>query len=423
MSSLWRHDLRLFARQRIAIPALLLMALASAASLWVGSAEIDRQNQIIARIQPQQAADEAAIAAWVAKGGDAGNAAYYTFHATWDAPSPLAFIALGQRDIAPFVLRVRALALEGQIQETETYNAELALPGRFDWAFVLTYLMPLLLIALLYDLIASERESGRLPLLSAMARSERGLWVRRVVLRCALLLAALLLPFVVAAVVLRAGAGALMVAGVAAGYLVVWAGICVLVARTRLTAAASAAILASLWLTVTIILPSLALLAVNSAIPVRQGIELTLAQREAVHAGWDQPKDGIMQPFFARHPHLPQTPPLPAGFDWRWYYAFHHMGDVSVASQVDRYVQGLKARDRWTVRVGLLLPSVGVQVALHRMAQTDLRAQLAYQDRIRDFHRQLRAFYYGYIFEQKPFGLADFARAPRWPEAVPISRP
>ena len=151
MKGLWQQEAYLFLKQRLALPALLLMAILSIASVWAGMAEIARQKETIARIQPQQANDVAAIAKWVSKEGDAGNAAYYTFHATWDNPSALAFAAIGQRDVAPYILRVRALGLEAQLYESENYNAELALPGRFDWAFVLTYLAPLFVIVLLHD--------------------------------------------------------------------------------------------------------------------------------------------------------------------------------------------------------------------------------------------------------------------------------
>jgi ABC-2 type transport system permease protein len=187
MKGLWHQEAHLFLKQRLALPALLLMAILSITSVWAGMAEIARQKETIARIQPQQANDVAAIAKWVSKEGDAGNAAYYTFHATWDNPSALAFAAIGQRDVAPYILRVRALGLEAQLYESENYNAELALPGRFDWAFVLTYLAPLFVIVLLHDLKSSEREAGRFTLLAAMARSETGLWRRRIVLRTGLL--------------------------------------------------------------------------------------------------------------------------------------------------------------------------------------------------------------------------------------------
>lgn len=412
--SLWLHELRLFLRQRLTLPLFLLMLALSAASVWAGMAEVSHQRDVIARIQPKQAADVAAVAAWVLKDGDPGNAAYYTSHATWDSPSGLAFAALGQRDIAPYVLRVRALALEGQIHESENYNAEMALPGRFDWAFVLTYLAPLFLIALLHDLRSGEREAGRLTLLGVMARSERTLWARRIAIRSGLIFAALILPFAIGAVLSGSGIGALAVIGLAAAYVLFWTFVCLLVSRVRFGSVANAASLAAIWLVITLVLPGLALLAINSAIPVRQGVELTLAQREAVHGGWDRPKDATMQAFFQHHPEWRNTAPIEGGFHWKWYYAFQHLGDLSVAEQIRSYRAGLEARDAWTRRVGLSLPPVGVQVAIHRLARTDLQAQLAYQDRIRAFHERLRRFYYPYIFNEVSFSQSDFDRAPRW---------
>ena len=412
---LWWHEQRLFLRQRIALPALMLMLVLSAASVWAGLAEVARQHDVIARIQPKQAQDEAAIAAWAGREGDAGNAAYYTLHATWDAPSSLAFAALGQRDVAPFILRVRALALEGQIHENETYNAELALPGRFDWAFVLTYLTPLLLIALLHDLFSSEREAGRAVLLGVMAQSERAMWLRRITLRVGLLLLALLLPFLAGCVVSGTASGAAaLVCAIAAAYLLFWTLLCLIVSRWRLSSLANAAALASAWLAITLVLPGLALLAINSAIPVQQGIELTLAQREAVHAGWDKPKDATMQVFLRDYPEWINKAAFTGGFHWKWYHAFQYLGDRAVDRKVAAYRAGLDARDTWTRRTGMFLPSVGVQVAIHRLAQTDLAAQIAYQDRIRAFHTALRRFYYPYIFNDTPFREADFAKAPRW---------
>jgi ABC-2 type transport system permease protein len=412
---LWQHELRLFLRQRVALPALLLLTLLAAASVWTGLAEISRQNDVIARIQPQQAEDVAAIAKWVSKEGDAGNAAYYTFHATWDAPSKLAFAAIGQRDVAPYILRVRALGLEGQLYESENYNAELALPGRFDWAFVLTYLAPLFLIVLLHDLKSGEREAGRMGLLAAMARQERGLWRRRIVLRVGLLFLALSLPFLAGAIISGTSAAQVcVVLLMTAGYLIFWMLIAMFIWRWQYSSVANAAALAASWLVLTLILPALAHLAINNAIPVGQGVELTLAQREAVHDGWDKPKDETMQAFFKVHPEWKDTAPVEGGFHWKWYYAFHHLGDLTVSEQVSAYRGGLQARDQATRRTSFMLPAVGVQTLIHRLAETDLSAQLTYQDRIRAFHTQLRQFYYPYVFNEKPFREADFEKSPKW---------
>lgn len=416
MTGLWAQELHILRGQRMAAPALIVVMLLAAVSLWAGMAEVSRQREAIERIQPQQAADVAAVAAWVSKAGDPGEAAYYTFHATWDSPSTLAFAAIGQRDVSPYLLRVRALGLEAQLYEGENYNADLAVAGRFDWAFVVTYLAPLFVILLLHDVRSGEREAGRLMLLTSMARREPALWSRWIVLRLVLLWAALCVPFVVAAALSGTSIAQIGAAsGIAFAYLTFWALICLWIDRLRWSSLANAATLAAVWLIATLILPALAHLGINAAIAVPQGVELTLAQRENVNGAWDLPKETTMDAFFRTHPEWATTAPV-EGFHYKWYYAFHQVGDESVADQSAAYREGLMAREHWARRIAIVLPAVAVQTTMHRLARTDLEAQLDYLDRVREFHGRLRHFYYPYVFNEQPFREADFAKAPRWSE-------
>ncbi|MGR4871211.1 DUF3526 domain-containing protein [Variovorax sp. LARHSF232] len=415
------HEWRLLARSRLALIALALLLVLSTLAVLSGTREVARQQQTIERLAGLQQHDLAAQARQYTRGGDAGSAAYYTFHSTWDAPSPTAFLALGLRDAAPYVLRVRALALQAQLHEGESFNSELAVAGRFDFAFVLVYLAPLFLIALLYDLVSGERRSGRLGTLLAMPGAGRCLWLRRAGLRAALVFACLVLPVLAGG--LRSGTTmtALTTALlVTAAYLAVWSGLALIVATRSASSAANATALMGCWAVLTLVLPTIANAALARAVPVHQGVELMLAQRQAVHGAWDLPPGDTMEKFFRTHPEWKHTAPLPSGFHWKWYFAFQQLGDESVAPQVAAYREGLLARQEWTARLGWLLPSVGVQAALHRQADTDLQAQLAYQDRIADFHARLRAYYYPYLFNEVRFGAGDFAAQPRF---SPSSRP
>lgn len=139
-----------------------------------------------------------------------------------------------------------------------------------------------------------------------------------------------------------------------------------------------------------------------------------MAQREAVNRVWDIPREDTIRRFYPRHPEWSDSPPLGPDFHYRWYLAFHQNGDESVAAQVRAYPNGLEERDAAGRALGWVLPSVGVQALLTQFARTDLTTQLAYQDRIRTFHRRLRTFYYGYLFRDRPSGKADFAREPRY---------
>ncbi|PNU05572.1 DUF3526 domain-containing protein [Novosphingobium guangzhouense] len=417
--TLWMHEARLLLRQRLAMIALGLLAVLTVAALVAGMAEVARQRAAIAAIPAAQAEDIGAIAAWVDKEKDAGSAAYYSFHPTWDAPSPLAFAALGMRDVSPYILRVRALGLEAQIYDGDTFNPELALPGRFDFAFVLVFLAPLFVIALCHDLTSGEHEAGRWRTLAALPHGGAALWRRRTLLRLALLWAAISVPFAVAAAISGVAAGAILVIlGLVLGYLLFWSGLSALISRLGWSSVANAASLAALWLVLVLILPTLGHVVINRAIPVNQGAEIALAQREAVNHAWDIPREDTMRAFYAHHPQWADSAPLGTAFHYKWYFAFHQVGDESVADRVRAYRQGLEARDHAARSLGWVLPSVGVQALLTRMARTDLTAQLAYRDHIRDYHRLLREFYYGYMFRDRPFGKADFNRAPRFDAAT-----
>lgn len=412
MTSLLR-EARFLLSLRSAALAIACLFLLTAVAIGAGLVEVARQEAAIARISPQQKADVAAVAAWASKGRDPGDAAYYTFHATWDPPSDLAFAAIGTRDVSPYVLRVRALGLEAQLYEGEIGNPEAALPGRFDFAFVLVYLAPLFVILLFHDLRSGEREAGRLRALEASVGSTFGFWGARVAVRGAGLFIALAIPFLVGAAVAGTSVWkAAAVLTVILAYLAFWIVLCLVVARAARSSLANAMTLAAAWMALTLILPAIGHVVINSAIPLRQGMELGVKQRTAVHRAWDIPKSETMDAFFRTHPEWKDTASLTEAFHWKWYFAFHQVGDEAAGDLARRYHDGVLERAAWSERLGMVTPGVATQLALHRLAATDPAAQIAYQDGIRAFHGQLRRFYYPYLFRDKPFDRADFDRAP-----------
>lgn len=416
-----RYELRLLLRSRMSAAALVLLLALSLVAVWSGLSAVARQNAIIDRVAVAQSRDLAAVAKQYGKpDGEAGYAAYYTFHLTSDRPSRLAFAAMGQRDIQPHVLRVRLLGLQAQLYETETVNPELALPGPFDFAFVLIYLAPLAVIVLIHDLISSEREAGRLRVLAALPPRLSVLWLQRAGLRLALVLLTLLTPFLWGAAVARAPfADAAMLGLVAALYVGFWAGLSLLVGAWGRRSAFNAAALVGCWIVLVLLVPALGNAMLTRAVPVGRGVDLTLAQREAVHHAWDIPREAIMKPFVAKHPEWKGAAPVGGRFHWKWYYAMHEMGDDSVAGQAASYRASLAARQAWTERLGWLSPAAAAQSLVHRIADSDLPAHLAYQDSIARFHRRLQAFYYPYIFNERPFLREDFERLPTYAPRPP----
>lgn len=411
--SAWGFEWKLLMRARIPVAGLALLAVLTIASLVSGVQRIDGQRAAIARIAGLQSTDIAALKAQHGDSTDAGSAAYYTFHPTWHPPSALAFAAVGMRDVAPYMLRVRALGLEAQIHDGDIYNPELALAGRFDFAFLLTFLLPVFVLVLCHDLRSAETESGRERMLRSLPLRMPGLYLRRATVRGLALLACVGVPFLVVA--LSQGVPVLQIAGVlalGAAYIAFWIALALLVATRGWRSATNAATLATLWVAIALVLPALAHVAIERAIPVEQGAEIARAQREAVNHAWDIPREDTMQRFYARYPEWRDSAPLGTAFHYKWYLAFHQNGDDAVAPMATAYRDGIERRTQAATTLGWLLPPVGLQAALTRMAGTDMQAHLAYQDRIRAFHADLRRHYYGYLFRDRPFRQADYADTP-----------
>lgn len=406
-------ELRFILQSRLAAGALIVLLALVSLSVWSGFRAVDAQQAALARIAVEHQDDMASIAAKYKSGGNAGDAAYYTFHLTWDEPSPLAFVAFGQRDLQPYSLRVRMLGLHSQLYESETFNPELALPGRFDFAFVLIYLVPIFVIVLLHDGITGEREAGRLHLLMSLPIPHRFLWWHRAGLRYVLVMTAILLPLVAGLAVSGAhwkqGAGVVVIAAL---YTAFWVGLSVLVGAMARSSASAAATLLGMFVFLTLLLPTIANAAINRLVPVGKGVELAMAQRQEVHQGWDLPKPVILEKFFRNHPEWRDTPPVTGRFHWKWYYAMHQVGDEAVSQQAAQYRHSMMLREEWTRKSGWLLPAAAAQVALHRLADTDLPAQLAYRDQIAGFHAELRHFTYPFVFLERPFGANEFRQLP-----------
>jgi ABC-2 type transport system permease protein len=408
-----RFELKLILQSRLAAGALLLLVALVSLSVWSGYRAVDAQKAALARINAAHQQDLAAVSAKYGKQGDAGYAAYYTFHLTWDEPSPLAFVAFGQRDLQPYSLRIRMLGLHSQLYASETFNPELALPGRFDFAFVLIYLVPLFIIVLMHDLLTGEREAGRLNLLMSLPMRRGTLWWRRAGLRYVLVLAAVLLPLAAGLVLSRSAIShAAGIVAITVLYAAFWTGLALFAGAKARSSAVSAAVLLGLFVMLTILLPTIINSAITRLVPVKKGVELTMAQRQEVHQGWDLAKSTIMDRFFIHHPEWSGTPPVTGRFHWKWYYAMHQVGDEAVSPQANQYRESLERRERWTRNAGLLVPAAAAQAALHRLAGTDLEAQIKYQDRVAKFHAELRHFYYPFVFKEQSFGMQEFQRMP-----------
>ena len=382
----------------------------STVAVAFGLAEVKRQNTTIQNLIESDRQDRLSQ---FYKLKDWGSTAYYTFHLSYKPPSDFAYAAMGQRDSQPWKHRIRMLALEGQIYESDVGNPSTALIGRFDFAFLIAFILPLVLIMLLYDLRTSEKNAGRHELLEATIGQPFSLWLLRALVRISGLFLCLIIPLIIAGIIAGTAPSKLLLASfLIFVYIIFWGALCFAIAAWRKSSSVILMTLISVWVATAVILPAGGRLAIDRLVPVPSGADILMLQRETVNDAWDLPREITMDAFFNRYPQWSNYQKVTSSFEWQWYYAFQEVGDLTTQQLTQSYQKGRIQRDKFASWVALLCPPVWLEQTLQTLAQTDKQAMITYENKVRDFHRQLKNFYYPKFFSNKDFNISELKKLP-----------
>ncbi|MXW66119.1 MAG: DUF3526 domain-containing protein [Gemmatimonadales bacterium] len=410
--------LRLTRSTGVAIAVVLLLAIGVYAA-WRGGRNIEAAASSTVAAETAYRDQLAYLLSTYPPTTEAGEVLYYLAFPAPQPSLPLAALARGRTEVETASLRIRLLALEGQLYEHETVNPRLAAAGDLDLAFLLIALLPLFIIALTYDLVSSEREGGTWSLVRLFARPRR-LLALKLASRACLVGAVVAVPVAVAASLAgfpldgRAGWAVALIAL----HTVFWFALCLGVASGRRSSTANAMILVGTWVALTLLAPAALSLANAILHPVPEALELTVHQRQGYHEAWDLTKAETMQGFFEDYPEWSDRTVPEDVFTWAWYYAMNHRGDRAAREASGAYRDVLRERERWARRWSLLVPPLAAQLALDRLAASDLSAQLAYQDAVRRHHERLKTYFYPHFFAVTPIDAVDWDRVPVFEPAV-----
>jgi ABC-2 type transport system permease protein len=410
------REVKFLAKQRYILVLLSIIFMLSVFAVWSGISETRSQINTIERLIEKDAIDRDSV---LAKQKDYGSAAYYSFNLTYSAPSTMAFAAMGQRDIYPWKHRIRMLALEGQIYETDADNPELSFLGRFDFAFLASVLLPLFVILLLHNLRSAEREAGRYDLLIITGSKQQSLWLSRAMVLCSALAIALLVPFIIGALITQApvisvGLMALVVIAHLLFWMLLALGFTASKVAAKQSSAQTASVLLAIWLVVTVLIPVGSDLAIDDMVESPNGGEIVLTQREAVNNAWDIPFDATWNEFLATHPQWKDKTQMGESFEWKWYYAFQQVGDQKAEALSKAYRTATLEKNTLAQRFALMSPPMLTQRLMSAIAETDTNAAIKYELAIREYHKALRQFYYPLMFNEAEFTLENMSGLPKF---------
>jgi ABC-2 type transport system permease protein len=408
-------ELRLLARERAAWVLLALFAAALGYGLWNGGRVAGRHREAAAAIAQDTEAFQAQVRQHLGQQAIDPKAIAGRGTLAVLPPAPLPLLATGQSDLSPgheSVVLWRLTAPGDTRSELE--NPSHLLAGRFDLAFVLVWLYPLFLLALVYDLMAGDRESGTLRLALSRGITPWRWLTCRALARSLPMLALAALGTLAAGI--SGGPGAmgsrLMLAlAVVLAYGLFWVALASAVNAVARSAASAATSLGAAWVLLVLVAPTLLNVAVESLHPTPSRPELVAAGRKA--SGAAEKRGGeLLNSFYRDHPEL-APPGQQADF------AAQHL---TVQSEVGRAVEPVRqkfdeqlARQQAAVgRWRFVSPAIAAHEALTDLAGTGYWRHRAFREQVSAFKTAVAEFYTPKIHRREAITLADYERMPRF---------
>jgi len=309
-------------------------------------------------------------------------------------PTRLAALAGGEGDPAARSLRVTAHAAYRLEPAGLLWNPVNLAAGQFDLVFVVVLLLPIVVIALTFDLLSREKESGRLALVIAQGVPLRSFVLARALSHGLVVLAVMCVTTLV--VVLAAGGiAALWPAGLA--WLLVtclygsfWFALALGVNALGRESDYNGVILASSWLLLVLIIPALVNLLAVTLYPAPSRVLLTTEIRAAA-AEVEQRAARAREDFLYDHPELTGGPEAQEA-----YFRQVLETDAAVANSIEplqrEFALQAQRREVLVSRLALLSPAMLTRQWLLHTAGADAARQRAWRAAVDDFHAEWSAF-------------------------------
>lgn len=335
----------------------------------------------------------------------------------YNTPTSLAPLAIGQSDILPFFIDLKYYALSRQILIAQPANPEKLLVGNIDLSFILVQLLPLFIIALGYNLISGDKESGTLSVLLSFPITKVQLLLYRTLIRIiiVLFLVFLLMSLAIIFINIPVDFNFINWAITILYYILFWGAILFAVNYFIQSSSNVAISLLAVWLFLVVLVPTGVNIYISAKYPTSSKSDLTQAIRHEYEEIWklyDDPQHRfqVAEQFGNKYPEYKSD----ASYNWSDKYMLAQFDnyDQILDPYFVKYQNDLIIRDRIVRKVSIVNPVMFVQQKLNRLSKTDIHSYLKYQDAIRVYHGELKKFFYLKIFSNQIFRRSDFDSIP-----------
>lgn len=421
-----RHEVRLLSRNYWFISLSLVLVLLCLYAGYNGlrhfeRRQADQQQTIAAQQEKEDLIQEVALT--LSKGEEHPsafrlspmNVAIYTGQLATMPATEMSKLAIGQSDLYTHQIKISSSEDLATLSFNELNNPVQLLFGNFDLAFVLTYLVPLVIIAFTYNLRTQELESGRLRLLASNPINTNLWLLQRFIIRyCSL---AIILTFILTltAVIVDMAFSLNLVTFflLTYAYLAFWFAVSYLVNIYGYSSAKNAVSLLSLWILLVLILPTVINQAANTVYPMPSRVTL-LNEIRQTKKELSQEQDKVLDEYLRNHPELIRNEGQNAYGYWQGYFASQELMEEQLSPVIDRFDEQLTKQQKWVDSWGLLSPAVLFQDGATELAGTSSKNYNEFKANVRSFSLDWRAHFMPFVFDNSMLEHSDLEALPKF---------
>ena len=339
-------------------------------------------------------------------------------------PENYSSLAVGQRDILPYYYRLTGMSLYYQLFQNEIANPLKLFVGNLDLAFVLVYLFPLLIIAFVYGLYSSEKESGTLNLL--LIQDVRLYKIFFYLIINAVGFSLSIIGFIVdfgfqlSSQTLLFGFLWLIAFAVYSGF---WFALLFLIVSLKKNSSFNAMTGAGCWLIFLVILPSIINTVSIQTFPINNTELAGLTRRISLEDETDEHEaKEVITEYLAHYPAYKNADSLDFNEDLfaKAYAALNSLKDINSKQLVDSYYMQIGNRTDWGAQYNWVNPSVNFYDVLTKIAYSDTDTFLSFQNDVENFHKKITQFYFEKLFWNEPITIQDYDKAPQFSPTINI---
>ncbi len=405
---MYRLLFKSFFRTKIFFVSLVLLLTVGLVSICIGKQYLVKQEQAIVAAQEFQ--KESIKRNIEYHNDDLGLLLYYLRFTLIKKPSNISAISIGQSDVNPLLQTVTIRGLEGQKYDTDFENPSLLMSGNLDLGFVIIYLIPLVLIALTFNLYSEEKELGTWRILAAQTSGKSKFLYKKLAVKMLFVFVVLIFLLFMAKIILQIPLDRryLVILIQSVLYSLFWSTLCFFIVSLLKSSSFNALVLISIWVVLTILLPAMVNNYVLNKYQVPEALNAMVEQRDGYHNKWDLEKEATMSGFLEAYPQYKKYTVPEDKFSWIWYYGMQHMGDITAKETSAEMTEKIMQRHRVNEKVALFVPTMHAQLSFNTLAGTDMVSHLDFLKALTKYHESLRLEFYPKIFDNNPADTIDW---------------